>query len=428
MSYSSETSLKRIWLLLLLIAPCELAAATALAQSPTPSSEPTGSVTGHVFCSDTNQPARFAHVSLEPIPAAAASPASKPSPHTPSDSVSTTSVETTLDGSFALTKVKPGAYYVVVEKQGYVKPRDIFTKKQIDDPSPEMRALIASALPRVTVEGGHTDQAEVRLERGAALSGTLLYDDGSPAGELGIQLLHKDASGKWVPVKNSSSFNLRTQTDDRGFFRIASLLGDEYKVEADLRLSQSKTVTQPGANDGNIMQFVMQSDFFTLSFYGTGTPLVDDAKPVKLLAGQELTGQDMMLPISKLHKLTGRVAAGPDAHLVNAANVALFTRVDNKQLATSEISRDDGLFHFEFVPDGDYILRVTDARDVVWEAPTPASTSMPMPFPAQDKERVLATYGNVDQPLILSGEMLGVTATIPPDTKPSPATSTPAQN
>ena len=44
-----------------------------------------------------------------------------------------------------------------------------------------MRALIAAALHPVTVEGGHTEQAEVRLERGAAISGTVLYDDGSPA-------------------------------------------------------------------------------------------------------------------------------------------------------------------------------------------------------------------------------------------------------
>ena len=427
MPHASETPPSRTRPLLLLTAALALTTASR-AQSPTRPPEPTGSVTGHVFCSDTNQPARFAHVSLEAVPTASTTPtSSNPSSKPSSDPVSGNSVETTLDGSFTLTKVKPGTYYVVVEKEGYVKPRDIFTKKQIEDPSPDMRALIASALPRVTVESGHTDQAEVRLERGAAISGTILYDDGSPASELNIQLLHKDASGKWAPIQNSTHFNLRTQTDDRGIFRLASLLGDEYKVEADLTLSQSKTVTNTGA-DGQVMQFVMQSDFFTLHFYGAGTPRIDEAKPIKLLAGQELTGQDMMLPISKLHKLTGRVVAGADAHLVNAADVALITRDDNKQLATSEISRDDGLFHFEFVPDGDYILRVTNARDVVWEAPPPSSTPMAMPFPPQDKQRVLASYGGVDQPLILSGEMLGVIATVPPDAKPSPTSSTPTQN
>jgi hypothetical protein len=134
-----------------------------------------------------------------------------------------------------------------------------------------------------------------------------------------------------------------------------------------------------------------------------------------------------MIPISKLHKLTGRVAAGTDAHLVNAASVSLVTREGNEQIATAEISRDDGLFHFEFVPEGDYLLRVTNARDVAWETPAPSATGNLLPFPTQDKERVLASYGNVEQPLLLSGDMLDVLVSVPPSTAPSRATSS-AQN
>jgi len=407
----------RTWPLLL------LTAATALAQTYTSAPEPTGSVTGRVFCADTNVPARFAHVSLEAIPDHSNSPSkNSPKPNSGPISVSgtpaTISVETTLDGSFTLTKVKPGAYYVVVEKEGYVKPRDIFTKKQIEDPSPGMLALIASALPRVVVESGHTEQAEVRLERGAAISGTILYDDGSPASGLEVKLLHKDAGGRWVPLENASL----TGTDDRGVFRIASLLGDEYMVEADLLLSQSKSYSNAPDSAGQIMQLTPQNNFFTLPFYSNGTARQSQATSVKLLAGQELTGQDMILTISKLHKLTGRVAAGPDAHFVNAASVALVTRDDNQQLATTDISRDDGLFHFELVPEGDYILRVTNTRDVVWETLVSISSN-PINFPPPDRERVLASYGNVDQPLILSGDMLDVIVTVPPNTAPAPTSS-----
>jgi len=301
-----------------------------------------------------------------------------------------------------------------------VKPREIFTKKQIDDPSPEMRALIASALPQVTVQGGHTEQAEVRLERGGAISGTILYDDGSPAADLNIQLLHKDSSGKWVPP-GSDEFRVRASTDDRGYFRVSSLLGDEYMVEATLVLSSSKTVrSDPGGGD-HVMEFAMMDIVFSLPFYGAGFARQSQAASVKLHAGQELSGQDMSIPISKLHKLTGRVAAGHDGHLVNAAKVALVTRDDNKELSSTEVSREDGLFHFEFIPDGDYILRITEARDVVWEAPAPPATGSSFPmmlFPAQDKERVIASYGGVDQTLLFSGDTLGVTVTVPPDAKP----------
>ncbi len=132
----------------------------------------------------------------------------------------------------------------------------------------------------------------------------------------------------------------------------------------------------------------------------------------------------MELPISKLHNLTGRVTAGAGAHIINAATVALLTRDDQQEIATTDISRDDGLFHFEFVPDGDYILRVINARDVTWEtpAPTPNASNL-MPSPPQDREHVVAIYGNVDQPLLLNGDMLDVIVTVPPNTAPTPTSS-----
>jgi hypothetical protein len=410
-----------------------LAAASAQTHTPSPSpaavvAEATGSVTGRVFCGDTNQPARFAHVSLEAIrdPAApAALSSASPAPATSVGGI--TSVETTIDGSFTLTKVKPGAYYVIVSKQGYVSPRAMFTQKEITDPSPDMRSIIDHALPRVQVENNQTEHAEVRLERGGAVSGAILYDDGSPAGELSVQLLHKDATGKWVPIGNT--FGIRSggwaNTDDRGQFRFASLLPDDYIVQATLSLSDTKESSIPGPG-GHSMQLSMAMIRFSLPFYGSGVTRLADAKSFTLAAGQELTGQDMTLPIARLHRLTGRVVAGANGHVVNAANVALIQGDDKKEFATADISREDGLFHFDFVPDGDYTLRITSARDVVWEAERPAPNAPLSPFPAQDKERVIETYGGVDQPLILRGDMLGITATVPldakkPDSKPKPS-------
>jgi hypothetical protein len=412
-------STMRAWpLLLIFVTP-------ALAQTRTPVPEPTGSVAGHVFCADTNQPARFAHVSLEAISNASASAApadSKPGPGAIALSAAPTTVETTLDGSFILTGVKPGAYYVIVEKTGYIKPRDIFTKKQMEDPSPDMRALIAAALPHVLVEASHTEQVEVRLEHGAAISGTILYDDGSPASDLAINLLRKDATGKWISLDGS----MLDGTDDRGSFRLASLLSGEYLVEADLRFSGTKRVSGVTDAAGHSMDFAMMDVLFTLPFYGNGTPRKSQAASIKLAPGQELTGQDMQIPLTKLHKLTGRVAAGSDGHLVNAASVALVTREGNEEIATAEISRDDGLFHFDFVPEGDYLLRVTGARDVTWEtpAPTPNAGNF-IVFPTQDKEHVIATYGNVDLPLLLNGDMLDVIATVPPSAAATPAATAP---
>jgi hypothetical protein len=399
------------------------------AQTPAPIAarpEPTGTVTGHVYCSDTNQPARFAHVSLEAIPDPTPQPA-PPKDDTKRPSAKTdTSVDTELDGSFRLRNLKPGNYYVVVEKQGYIKPRDMFTAKQMTDKDPQLRALIDAALPRVKVEANHTETAEVRLERGAAISGTVLYDDGTPAAELSVRLLHKDPTGKWVPL-NNTSYRTFTTTDDRGQFRIPSLLGDEYLLETDLSLNEYKTSRSTNGPGGNEFEFVMQSQRFMLPFYGSGVTRQADAAGIKLRGGQELTGQDMLLPISKLHQLTGHVAAGPDSHFVNAASVALLYAADKKELASAKVLREDGLFHFEFVPPGEYILRVSNARDVVWEPARPEPGAPASPLPPEDKERVVHAYGSADLPLKLEGEQLGITATVPPSTKPDtkPSEATP---
>ena len=214
-------------------------------------------------------------------------------------------------------------------------------------------------------------------------------------------------------------------TDDRGFFRVASLLPDEYIIQADLNLADTKVSTT--GDSGHQMMFAMSSYRFRLLFYGAGTTRLSQAASIKLRAGQELTGQDMMIPVAKLHRLTGHVAAGPDSHFVNAAKLSLITRDDGKELATSEISREDGLFHFDYVPDGDYILQVKDARDVVWE-PAKPDPSNPFPGPPQDKERVLTAYGDTEMPIILSGDLLDTLATVPRDAKPTPAPVSPTMN
>jgi hypothetical protein len=48
------------------------------------------------------------------------------------------------------------------------------------------------------------------------------------------------------------------------------------------------------------------------------------------------------------------------------------------------------------------------------------TTDQDSPVKPSSRERVLATYRGLDQPLLFSGDTLGVTVAIPPDTKPDP--------
>jgi hypothetical protein len=237
-------------------------------------------------------------------------------------------------------------------------------------------------------------------------------------------LLHKNENGKWVSVASGVHMEGGTVTNDRGQFRLSALPPDTYLLQANLGLGSEKTsVISDGSGHSN--QMTMRSFSFSLSFYGDGTPQLDEAAPFTLKGDDERTGTNMVLPISKLRRLTGRVAAGQTGHFVNAASVELVAGPDKKAIAHANIDREDGLFHFEFVPEGDYTLRVTNARDVTWEPDTPQPGMMAPPpgFPARDKERVLETYGNVDMPLILRGDMTGITATVPAKQNNQPTAS-----
>ncbi|HMF54528.1 MAG TPA: carboxypeptidase-like regulatory domain-containing protein [Edaphobacter sp.] len=398
------------------------------AQTANRAPEPNGIVTGRVFCGDTGHPARFASVSLMPVPEPAQTKlnktglgsTSKPAPGTATTSIA---VNTALDGSYTLVHIAPGTYYVIVRMNGYISPLTLFSKKQLDQPTDQERALIDEALPRVHIEQDSTAHADVQLQRGAAVSGTISYDDETPAVGVSVLLRHKDENGKWMPIASGVHTEGGTVTNDRGNFHLSSLLPGTYLLDASLSLGEEKTHTF-GDSAGHTSQFIMRSFKSSLAFYGDGTPHMDQATSFTLRGDEERTGQDMTIPISKLHKIIGRVAAGPNGHFVNAASIELISITDKKPLANANIEREDGLFHFEFVPEGDYTLRVTNARDVTWEPATPQpGNTMPGAFPPSDKERVLETYGNTEMPLLLNGDMTDIVATIPAKQNQSPGSN-----
>src|SRR5262249_50716662 len=149
----------------------------------------TTTVTGHVYLADTNTPARFAYVMLEPASALD----KDPDPHPPKDwaasLIHTSTVQTLLDGSFVIPKVEPGTYYVVAYKHGYLSPLSTVSEEALEHPTPEDHKRIAGILPRIVVEGGLPVSVDIRLERGAIISGTILFDDGSPASGLPVHAL-----------------------------------------------------------------------------------------------------------------------------------------------------------------------------------------------------------------------------------------------
>jgi len=358
-------------------------------------------VTGHVFCADTNAPARFAKVLLksaegdhrgeefmkrmtdnmakiagsdgEPAPPAKTATPDKPLTDDKKQAMAAASkgMNAALDmmnastvglnGEFKVTGVKPGTYYVHVIYAGYIDDYDQFSDEDFAGTDPEIRARIAK-IPSITVTGTDSARADVTLERGAAISGRILFDDGSPAAGWTLSVIKpgtkENAADAAQAVMNQSlalsgAVQL-AKSDDLGHFRITGLTPGEYAVRA--------TMIAPsiGVTAGNIME---GGSGINLTVYSGSTFNRADAKPLTVAAGEEYSGAEITVPASSLHNITGHVNAKSDGHTLNTGHVVL-TSKSNPALHVIAAIRSDGSFHFEYLPSGIvYTLTTADAAD-----------------------------------------------------------------
>lgn len=352
-------------------------------------------VTGHVFCGDSNAPARFAKVLLKSTAGsnsgdefmkklqeniqkmadktgADATPA-KPLTDDKKKALATASKGMTqamdmmnastvgLDGEFKFSGIKPGTYYVHAIYAGYIDPFDQISDEDFASTDPAIRARIAQ-IPTVTVTGTDSAHTELRLERGAAISGRILFDDGAPASGWTVSVVKPgtpDSAADAAAVTMNQALAMSgavqlAKSDDLGHFRITGLAGGEYALRATLT-AMPIGVTGSNIGDGG--------SGISLAVYTGNTFSRPDAKTVSVSAGEEFSGADMTVPAHALHDITGHVVAKSDAHTLNVGSVAL-TSKSNPALHMTAAIRDDGSFHFEYLPKGiTYTLTVADAAD-----------------------------------------------------------------
>lgn len=365
--------------------------------------KPAGStVTGHVFLADTNGPARMATVMLQPVEMIDATRTEKKL----SKAVSSQSVETLLDGSFNIPNVQPGEYYILASAPGYISPLfELLTADNESQKNADTRKRLAALAPRLVVQANLPASANVTLERGAAVSGTILYDDGSPASDLRVQLLVRK-KGEWTapPSMPFSQSIPSAITDDRGHYRISGLPAQKYALEATLSLQKWMYSANPGGGYASTNDVV-----FSLPIYSGNQFRKKDAAGFALTQGDEQDGEDIEIPISRLHTVRGNVIAAHDGHLINGGRVHLLYPDDRSELDSTQLTR-DGDFNLSFVPEGDYILHVTGAADTEYTEVSNGRGAMP---PTHTETHVLHHYGEAEMPIHIAGDMSGVVISAP---------------
>jgi len=316
----------------------------------------------------------MAYVTVLPVPAAAEGD-DKPSNRT-------SLVQTGLDGAFVLPNILPGSYYVIALKLGYSIPGPYSNGDfaNYDKAPQDVRDALADAFPPVMVVANRVSSTTIVLRRGAVIAGTVRFDDGEPDSETNVSLLRKDKSGKWIEFQQRGDNSSGNSTDDQGNFRISSLPAGEYLLRTTLALSMG-TPYAP--------------DYRWDIYFGDGIR-PRDAKTIKLKDDEESSGNNIEIPLARLHSISGTVLSEETGAAINQADVELHNADDDSTCTVTAINRATGQFHFPYVVEGEYTLKVTKAADLA-------------PGGRSHDEKPLRTYADASQPLIVTGERNGVT-------------------
>ena len=329
----------------------------------------TGTVTGHVTCGDTQRPGRFATVVLYGVPAeVTATPKADPDASEEAQmkamaaafknlgKTNMVQAQTGADGAYVATDVAPGDYYVFGAASGYVSPLN------------QVQSLIAAGadlkkqLPGVQVVhvvADHQSMADVTMARGAAVSGVISWDDGSPV--TGAIFTVTPAKGDAKPPQQFGMLALANVlsglsiSDDTGHYRISGLAPGDYIVTAKLQTG-AQTGLGSGMNLAKMMAVTPMVVYAPSAFHKA------DAKPVTLAAGQDLRDQAITLNLGGLHSVSGTVASAADHHGINQATVRLLDGTDKEFIRSASVDA-AGNFTVTFLPPGTYTMKVSDAED-----------------------------------------------------------------
>ncbi len=271
-----------------------------------------------------------------------------------------------------------------MQNPGYLSPAAQFTQEQINKPTPALLEAIAKVIPTLTVGPNANSTITIALNRAASISGSIRFDDGSPAAGLYLKFERKEGT-KFVDVALDAD-----GPDDQGRFRASGVPTGEYRVSTELDVQDRHTTGVFGGGHGSY-----NSNLGGLSIYYGDTFHQKDAKIVRIEGGESINA-DITIPASKIHAITGALVDARTGHVINDGKVALTELDETEPFTASKVQVDDPIYHFEYVPEGDYTVHVKEARDITREEiPYPAGSF----GTARYKETVLKQYQPYEAPL-----------------------------
>ena len=264
-------------------------------------------------------------------------------------------VLTNDDGEFEIKNVKAGDYYPFINVPNVLNPQSV--NKFYGRNNTLALTKFESFFPKIVVDGISGTNVLISAKRGAAVSGKLLFADGSPAIKFKVEIFRK---GK--DVWNEEPINVQEDyTDDRGFYRFTELLPGEYFIK----------VIEPSDHkkNGKADEFRSYLTGSQLNIFYPDAAGMKQAKSIEVNWGREQTDIDFTIPNRKLYKISGVVIAKDSQESLPDATVRFqkFDEANGSDYYTEDTNRiysdGEGNWNFKDLPQGTYRIEVSPPAD-----------------------------------------------------------------
>ncbi|PYS99789.1 MAG: hypothetical protein DMF63_09835 [Acidobacteria bacterium] len=259
------------------------------------------------------------------------------------------------DGEFEIRHVRAGTYYPFVQVRNVLNPQSV--NSFYGNTSSLSVNKLDSFFQKMNVDGMSEVQVLVPVKRGAAISGTVSYADGTPAIGVKVKIFRSGAEigeDDFVSVGD-------TETDDRGYYRRVEMVPGTYFVE----------VNQPSDHGSRNRASEDWRDFARESELKTYFPGIGErkrAEAIQLDWGQEAANTDIKIPERKLYKVSGKVIAKDTQQPLSKIKVTFEREGDDGpefygSNDANQITTDmTGSWSFKDLPPGKYRIKISPQK------------------------------------------------------------------